>query len=388
MRLYTTALCAILAACACQAHEALDAVNATAIAATMPADGTSAVVSPYSSAFVTGLLADGSDSSDLRIALSEKLGLRTTDFAPTLSRIRLQLADWAASNRVGVLFANSMWLRNYTRLERDFHAMANRDYAFTFGPLLDVEAMNAWTSVKTDGYVPKAVDSFDASCSSVLISAAAFNGAWDRSFPPATNGVFHAADGDVALPFMKDVRKVRMVRHSGYVAFALPYRGACLRLYVVVPEDASRLASLATLLSPEEMSILDRALIPGYHPEDSRGDPLPDVEGASEAMARISLPKFRIATAADGMPALAAAGLGDAGYNAICKDLRIGKFVQHAVFETSETGGEVGIAKTAAEATDGEIVDIPCDRPFAFVLRTDTRLTLLAGRFTGKSTSK
>ena len=88
------------------------------------------------------------------------------------------------------------------------------------------------------------------------------------------------------------------------------------------------------------------------------------------------------------MPALAAAGLGDAGYNTICKDLRIGKFVQHAVFGTSETGGEVGIAKTAAEATDGEIVDIPCDRPFAFAVRTDTRLTLLAGRFTGKSTSK
>ena len=223
------------AALLCSASEVSDAVNADIFRAIAPTGGASVVVSPYSAAFCAGLLGDGMDSRDARIALSSRLGMKTVEFGATFMRIRSQLSEWTLTNRVGVLFANSFWMRNYTRIDCDFHMMAHRSYDVAFGPLFGVEAMNAWSRARTDGLVTKAMDEVDLSCDTAIVSAAAFNGAWARPFPPAEPGAFHAPGGDVELPMMKDVRTVRGVRRPEYDAFALPYRGGRLFLYVMIP---------------------------------------------------------------------------------------------------------------------------------------------------------
>lgn len=112
-------------AAACLATELSDAVGASIVKSIMPSGGSSAVVSPYSVALTAGFLGDGMDSRDARIALSEKMGLKTTSFGPTFMRIRTKLAEWGSTNGVEVLFANSAWMRNYSRVDRDFHAMAH-----------------------------------------------------------------------------------------------------------------------------------------------------------------------------------------------------------------------------------------------------------------------
>ena len=75
---------------ACLATESSDAVDASVVKAIMPSGGSSAVVSPYSVAVAAGLLGDGMDSRDARIALSEKMGLKTTSFGPTFLRNRMK----------------------------------------------------------------------------------------------------------------------------------------------------------------------------------------------------------------------------------------------------------------------------------------------------------
>jgi hypothetical protein len=131
-------------------------------------------------------------------------------------------------------------------------------------------------------------------------------------------------------------------------------------------------------------SLLDRALLPDYHPDDARGNLLPPVEGASEATVRLALPKFRIETNVDILPALAVLGVQRTGYDAICKDMHVGCAIQCNVFVASETGGEVGKFEVPALKVEGEPPEIACDRPFAFIVRTVDRLTLLAGVFAGR----
>ena len=369
---------------ACFAAELSDALDASIVKAIMPPGGSSAVVSSYSVAVTAGFLGDGMDSRDARIALSEKMGLKTTSFGPTFLRNRLKFAEGGRTNGVEVLFANSVWMRNYSRVEREFHAMAHRDYDFAFGPLSAVESMNAWSSVRTGGLVTKVVDEVDPGCDTVLISASGFDGVWARPFPPAAEGVFHAEGGDVSLPMMRDVRPLRMVKRPGYTAFALMYRGGGLFLYVVLPDSGKSPRELMASFKPSEFSLLDRALLPDYNPDDDRGNPLPPVEGASEATVRLSMPKFRIETNVDVLPALAALGVQRTGYDAICKDMRIGYALQCNVFVASEAGGEVGKFDLPAVKVEGEPSEIACDRPFAFIVRTVDRVTLLAGVFAGR----
>ena len=377
-------LCLFVSA-VCLASELTDGVNMSVIRATMPTSGVSAVVSPYSAVFMAGLLGDGMDNRELRIALSERLGLRTTSFGPTFMRVDSRLANWGNSNRVEVLFANSVWMRNYSRIDPEFHFMANRAYHVAFGPLVGVEAINAWSSVKTDGLVSKVLDKVDLSCDTVLVSASGFNGAWARPFPQAQRGAFHAPGGDVVLlPMMKDTRTVRMVKRPAYTAFSLMYRGEKLALYVLVPAAGRTPHDVGRALTPDELDVLDRALLPGYRPEDANGNPMPDVEGAAVAVARVVLPKFRVESTIDVIPALTALGVPRTGFDTICKDLRIGMAVQHNVFETSETGGEVGGFDLPAVKEAGKAPELVCDRPFAFLVRTVDRLTLLAGIFSGR----
>lgn len=368
---------------ACFATEFSDALDASIVKSIMPSKG-SAVVSSYSVAFTAGFLGDGMDSREARVALSEKMGLKTTNFGPTFMRNRLKFAEWGRTNGVEVLFANSMWMRNYTRLNHEFHLVARRDYDFAFGPLSNVESMNAWSSVRTDGLVPKVVDAVDPACDTMIISACGFDGAWARPFPPAGEGVFHAEGGDVRLPMMRDVRSLRMVKRPGYTAFSLMYRGGKLFLYVVLPDSGKAPRELMEPFKPSEFSLLDRALLPDYHPEDDKGDPLPEVEGASESVVRLSMPKFRIDTEVDVIPALAVLGVQRTGFEEICQDMRIGGAIQCNAFVTSETGGEVGKIELPAAKTVGEPLEIACDRPFAFILRTVDRVTLLAGVYAGR----
>ena len=381
-------ICALLAslslAAACCASGLSDGINMAIIKTTMPTSGVSAVVSPYSAVMVCGLLGDGMDSREQRIALSERLGLRTTSFGPTFMRVRSQLADWALSNRVEVLFANSFWMRNYSRIDREFHAMASRTYDVAFGPLAGVEAINAWSSVKTGGLVSKVVERVNPSCDTAIVSASGFNGAWARPFPPAKKGVFHARGGDVELPMMEDTRSVKMVKRPGYTAFSLMYRGDRLALFVLLPDDGKTPHDVGRSLTAAELDVLDRALLPDYRPQDANGDLMPAVEGATAAVARVALPKFRIETTADMIPALTALGVQRTGYDAICKDLRVGTALQQNVFETSETGGEVGLVDLPEVKADGNPAELVCNRPFVFLVRTVEHLTLLVGLFSGR----
>ena len=375
---------AAVAAVSCHASAVSDGVNAEVLKSIVPAEGDSVVASPYSAVFMSGLFGDGMDNRELRIALSEKMGVRTTEFGPTFMRIRTKLEEQGSTNRVEVLFANSLWMRNYARLEREFHPMAYRVYDVAFGPLVGVDPVNAWNSAKTDGLIAKVADELDMKCDTVVVSAAGFNGAWARMFPPARQGVFHAKGGDVQLPMMEDTRSVSMVKRPAYTAFSLPYRGNNLFLYALVPNDGKTPREILDAMTADEFDILDRALLPGYKPDDARGDPLPDVEGASVAVAKVVLPKFRVETSLDFMPALAKLGVPKTGFDTICKGLSIGMALQHNVFETSETGGEVGKVDLPEVKAEGETPRLACDRPFAFIVRTDDHLTLLAGFFGGK----
>ena len=374
---------AAIAAFSCRASALSDAINAEVVKSTMPVGGASAVVSPYAVAFMSGLLGDGMDSRELRIALGEKMGLKTTDFGPTFQRSRSHHKEWGLTNRVEVLFANSLWMRNYSRIEREFHTMAHRVYDVAFGPLTGVLPINAWTSAKTDGLVSKAIDDVDLSCDTVIVSASGFNGAWARPFLPARQGVFHAKRGDVQLPMMSDIRTLRTLKRPGYKAASIMYRGEKLALFVLIPDEGNTTFGGGSKLVPEELDLLDRAFLPEYRPEDDKGNPMADVEGSSVAVTRITLPKFRGETTVDALPAFAALGVQRTGYDAICKGMRIGAAVQHNVFETSETGGEVGMVDLPEVKGEGEPAKFVCDRPFVFLVRTVEHLTLLVGFFNG-----
>ena len=384
MKTKLAAFFSAIASAACCASGLQDGFNSRVIKTIMPTGEVSAVVSPYSVSLTAGFLGDGMDVSAERVALSSKMGLGVTDFGMYFRNDIEQFAEWSQSNRVEVLFANSVWMRNYAVMSPEFHETAHRDYGIVFGPLIDADAVNAWSFARTDGLVEKALDGIDIACNTAIVSVSGFNGAWARPFPKAVPGTFHAPGGDVQVPMMADVRSVYALRRPGYTAFALPYRGEKHFLFVVLPKAGEFPGDVGEQLSEAELDVLDRALLPGYRPENDRGDLLPEVEGASVAVTRISLPKFRVETFADFMPALEGLGIQKKGYETICENTVLGMAVQRNVFETSETGGEVGKVELPAVKCDGEPPEIACDRPFVFLVRTVSHRTLLAGRYTGR----
>jgi serpin B len=123
---------------------------------------------------------------------------------------------------------------------RDFHDLPGT-----------LTAVNDWASSKTNGRIPKVLDSVDPSAVMYLLNAIYFKGSWRDRFDPAEtrDGTFHAARGDQSAKLMHRRGEMRYYETTDFQAVDLPYGDSAFTMTVVLPRDGRSVESVAASLT-------------------------------------------------------------------------------------------------------------------------------------------
>lgn len=209
----------------------------------------------------------------------------------------------------------------------------------------------------------------------VLTNALYFYGSWDSPFLRETtkDAPFHAAGGDVTVPFMSQRTVLPYAEGDGYVAASLPYDGHQLAMTFVVP-DEGRFEQVRSAMTGAWLAELDQAM-------DST-----DVS--------LLLPKFRFEWGSTSLKdSLMALGMTDAfdidraDFTSMEPkgELFVGDVLHKAFIGIDEDGTEAAAA-TAVVMEAGAVPEEPkkvwADRPFLFMIRDVSGLVLFMGQVT------
>jgi serpin B len=273
-----------------------------------------------------------------------------------------QSAFGAWQNRVngieGVRLANRLWAQQGLELNEDYAAGLKSSLGaevgrvdFTSGGRDEV---NAWVSEQTEDKIPELLreGTVGPATRLVLTNAVYFLGAWQTPFDKALTApaVFHAPEGEVDVPTMRQLEWMPYYEGDGVQAVRLPYEEG-VSAVVVLADEAPTLASFATLTSEMRNSRVE-----------------------------LSLPRFELRWQASLKAPLSALGLGGlfadgADLSGISDEpLLVDDCVHEAWMRVDEKGTEAaaatGILVKATSIPPPPMV-MTVDRPFHFVVVDD-----------------
>ncbi len=280
---------------------------------------------------------------------------------------------------------NTAWLQSGFAVRPEFTArlshlagavLASADFAAA--PERAREAINAAIAGQTGGKItgllpPGAVSALTRL---VLASAVYLKAAWAEPFDEEETGEApfypHGPDRPgVAVPFMHGIATRDYLRGDGYQAVLLPYRDTGLAMAVLLPDGP-----LAALRPKVTVAGFARMLA-----------------GAARHQVTLALPRFRLESAFDLIPALRRLGVteafGDeADFGGITGTgrLHIGAVAHQAYIDVDEHGTEAAAATAAAIAARAAFgapppVTVVVDRPFGFtILDRATGQAVFAGQ--------
>jgi serpin B len=248
---------------------------------------------------------------------------------------------------------------------------------FSANPTGALEAINGWVSERTNGLIPRILDSLPEGMALALANAIYLDAAWQHPFRKGKtrHGEFHKAAGEVTVDFMHQTESLRYGAGAGYRAVALPYRASTLSLLVMMPVG-QELGVLQHDLDGRGLARIARNLLP--------------------RPVALSLPRFHLNIDAELTGALKKLGMPtafseSANFSRIttAADLKIA-FVKHAADFTVDEAGTVAAAATVVGVTaksaprpSHKAIIFNANRPFLFFLRDDrTGAVLFAGRLT------
>ena len=245
---------------------------------------------------------------------------------------------------------------------RDFHDLSGT-----------LSAVNDWASSKTNGRIPKVLDSVDPSAVMYLLNAIYFKGSWRERFDPAQthDATFHAVGGDQSAKLMHREGKTLYTETSDYQAVDLPYGDSAFTMSVVLPKDGKSVESVAASLTTTAWQSLGRSF--------------------AQREVDLSLPKVTLSWKRDlrgnmkalGMRAAFADGADFTRMSTLGNHLFMSLLQQNTFVSIDETGTEAaavtvgGISVTSAPV----VTTVRVDRPFIFVIRERLSGTVL---FMGK----
>ncbi|MFO0676503.1 MAG: serpin family protein [Polyangiaceae bacterium] len=237
--------------------------------------------------------------------------------------------------------------------------------------------INAWVEKNTQTRIKNLLPSgtITPQTLNVLVNAVHFKASWTNAFSASATSpsAFHAASGDVTVPFMHQSFSTRVARVGGKTAIALPYDTGRLEMIAIVG-DAK--ATVPPVLSVEEFDTL--------------------VEAMHDTMTNLSMPKWKAeGETLDITPQLQERGLGpaltpEADFTGMSskRPLFIGKVV-HKTFVAVDEGGTEAAASTAVIMATGaapgpsDPIVVNLDRPFVYaIVDHDTRAMLFVGEVT------
>ncbi len=342
-----------------------------------------AAFSPMNLYFALAMLAEIADG-DTRSQLLSLLGAAQTTELRTQSS-----ALWNSAYSTGnnpCTLANSLWLNTGIQYDQSVMDILSTDYYASVyqRDLSESQALKdirAWISNETDGLLKESVDNMNIpeNAELVLASTVYLQARWREKFSSANNteGVFHAASGDVSCTFMNQKRM------EGDYYWGENYSAVCKNL-----EGGYHM----WLILPDEGVSVDEVLESGAYTELFLCEEEDASYGSKYMYINLSLPKFDITCTQDLKEDLQALGVSDvfdlglADLSAGLPDngaLAVTEIQQSTRICVDEDGVKAAtyiriIGEGAAEPPSDE-VDFVLDRPFLFVITSSTDLPLFAG---------
>lgn len=339
--------------------------------------GQDLVVSPYSIATALQMAYAGSDGST-RAAMRDALRLGAAD-ATLDEQARALLGNMTSSDpNVTLRIGNSLWT------DETFLPQANDGFskqiassyqgelfARDFGDEATVGEINDWASARTEGKIPKVLDTISPDEVMFLLNAVYFKGAWTSGFNMTCT---HEADFTTAAGTTVQVDMMcgaeKGARHSftqdaQRTIARLPYGDGRFAMYLVLPPEGVPLEGF--------LATWDANVTAEFSP-----------------YVELEMPRLRLATRALSLePALTDLGMGiaftdDADFTRIAQGLLLTRVVHDAILEVDEQGTVAAAVTTVgvgATSLPPEPLHLVFDRPFALMIRDDASGTVL---FAGK----
>jgi serine protease inhibitor len=334
-------------------------------------------ISPLSIAIALQMTAHGSAGStwNAMAGAMKVFGLSRSEVAAGNQQLREQLVN--ADKNVRLDIANSLWLRQGVKLQKQFAADCNQYYqapvtTLDFGRPDAVTTINGWVSKNTNGRIEKIVSELRSDEFLVLVNAIYFKGTWTEEFDPKLTAPrdFHLSSGSAQRRMMNREDKFRYREDDAMQAVVLPYGDGRLNLYVFLPRDTGGLGKLIKGTTPDNFAEL--------------------FSGFAEKKGTVVLPKFKIEFEQSLNAALKQLGMGVAFTpGADFSKMIVPPFtaaiseVLHKTFvEVNEEGTEaaavtgVKMMMTAMPRPE-EKFSFVCDHPFLCAIRDDVTGSVL-----------
>ena len=339
-------------------------------------------ISPLSASFALGMTLNGAanETFDQMRAALQVGGVAQADINANYKSLIALLTSLDPS--VTMRIANSIWYRQSFPFKQSFTDAAQSYFdAHVQGLNFDdvtgsLGTINGWVNQKTNGKIPKILDTIDPADVMFLINALYFNGSWRTRFDPAqtTDAVFTTAPG-VTQPTRLMFRDgdASYARTDTYQAVDLAYGNGAFTMTVLLPNAGTGIETLSASLTAEAW----RALTSSFEKNE----------------VELWLPKFKLSyerlmngdLAALGMVAPFEANVADfTNMSPLGRQLFISFVKQNTFVDVNEEGTEAAaVTATGIRATslDPSVHIMRVDRPFLFVIRERLTGTVL---FMGK----
>ena len=147
----------------------------------------------------------------------------------------------------------SVWIRKGLRLLREYRREAEEHFAAHAHEITMDEkgrkTVNAHVSKTTHGLIPELLSNPLRSDTQLIVTNALwFKAQWESPFDSdrTSPGIFHAPDGDVRVPFLRQTGDFRRLRWETLDSVLLPYEGEKVDFVILLPRNGATLADIET----------------------------------------------------------------------------------------------------------------------------------------------
>lgn len=284
---------------------------------------------------------------------------------------------------ISVSTANSIWNNERYELLPAFCEVNSEKYkaqieALDFTSPASVDVINAWCEEKTEGKIPKILESVNASAYVYLQNALYFKARWENEFSEGQtiSGTFHAESGDTPAYFMHSTQIRPFVQSELFSCTSLPYVRNAYYMYFVLPHEGVAMDDVVRAIAA-----------PGAWNTCWKEGGVAEVN--------FSVPRFEIENQFELKEALCALGMepafsSEADFSAMLsvpdKPSIISSVLQASCLKVNEEGSE-GAAVTAITMEGANLpeemerINFTLDRPFLFLItESDTNTVLFMGK--------
>lgn len=258
-----------------------------------------------------------------------------------------------------------------------------------------VDVINKWCDDKTNGMIPKILDSTDPNAVSYLLNAIYFKADWASKFDKNNTKEedFETLNGKIKLPLMHQNVLISYLKNNVYSAVRIPYGNGLWSMDVMLPEEGKTVDDVIEHLAQYGLV--------GYGFNGTMGDTYSAYE------VDLKLPRYETESDTDSkavgglIPLMEKLGIhlafdGDfAEIPNMCEngDVYISLMRQKAKIKVSEEGSEAAAVTVAGESFTTSLSPDPvypkatfyANKPFVYVIREQSSgVILFVGKFTGK----